>query len=83
MKALPLCCRLYIFLFGLINYLCEIKPVTCDPYDEEAFCTKEGRKGFVVFNGRTKGIISIFKTSISFIRYSQRIKAHTFLVIFM
>jgi len=66
----------------LINYLCEIKPVTCDPYGEEAFCT-EGRRGCVEFNGRTKGIISVVKTSIIFTGYMQRVMAHTLLVIFM
>ena len=54
-----------------------------DPYDEEAFCTKEGRKGCVEFNGRKKGIISVVKALIFFIRYMQRITAHTILVIFM
>jgi len=78
-----LCCRLYILLFGLINYLCEIKPVKLDPYDEESFCTKEGRNGCVEFNGRTKSFISVVKILIFFIRYMQRITMHTILVIFM
>lgn len=80
MSVLYLCCRLYILLFGLINYLCEIKPVKCDPYDKEAFCTKEGRNGSVDFDGRTKSFISAVKTSIFFTRYMQRVTAHTILV---
>jgi hypothetical protein len=45
MSALLLCCRLYILLFGLINYLCEIKPVKLTHMTKKRFVQRKEEMG--------------------------------------